>query len=435
MTTAGWLAVAVFAVVYALIATDRVDRVAASVGGAVLMLAVGLTGTQEAFFSTDTGIDWRVIVLLIGMMIIVSVLGRTGVFEYLAIWAAKRARGRPYRLMVILVLITATASALLDNVTTVLLVAPVTISVCRQLGAPVVPFLLAEVFAANLGGTATLIGDPPNIIIAARAGLSFNSFLVHLAPLVVVLLGVLLLFCRVLFRSALTYHPERVGPVLAMRERDAIREPRLLLVSGIVLVFVLAGFGLHTVVHLEPAVIALTGGVVLLGVSRLETGSVMRDVEWPTLAFFAGLFVMVGALVDTGVIQVVGTLATDAVGDNLLGASLTLIGGGALMSAFVDNIPSVTAISPIIDQLVAANGGMEQAGMLWWSLALGAGLGSNATVVAAASNVVMVGLAQRAGYPISFWRFTRDGLLLTIVTVALAGVYVWLRYFVLGGAP
>jgi Na+/H+ antiporter NhaD/arsenite permease-like protein len=228
MTAVAWLAVIVFAVVYVLIATEWVHRVAAALGGAAVMLVIGATDAEHAFFSEHAGIDWNVIVLLLGMMLIVAVLQRTGVFEYLAIWAAKRAKGRPFRVMVILVLVTAVASALLDNVTTVLLVAPVTFTVCRQLGVPVVPFLIAEALASNIGGTATLVGDPPNIIIAGRAGLSYTDFLVHLAPLVVGLLVVFLGLCRWLFRRAFRYDPDRAAGVAALREREAIRDGRLL---------------------------------------------------------------------------------------------------------------------------------------------------------------------------------------------------------------
>lgn len=228
MTAQAWAAVAVFAIVYALIATEKVHRVAAALGGAVIMFVIGATDAEHAFFSEEAGIDWHVIFLLLGMMLIVAVLRRTGVFEYVAIWAAKRARGRPFPVMVLLVLVTAVASAALDNVTTVLLIAPVTFLVCERLNVPVAPYLIAEVLASNIGGTATLVGDPPNIIIASRAGLTFNDFLIHLAPLVVLLLIVFIGLCRVLFRKAFRYDPERAAEVMQLRERDAIQDGRLL---------------------------------------------------------------------------------------------------------------------------------------------------------------------------------------------------------------
>jgi Na+/H+ antiporter NhaD/arsenite permease-like protein len=432
VTAVAWLAVAIFVVAYVLIATERVDRVAAALGGAVLMLLIGATDAEHAFFSEESGIDWNVIFLLLGMMLIVAVLQRTGAFEFVAIWAAKRARGRPFRVMVILVVVTAVASALLDNVTTVLLIAPVTFLVCERLAVPVVPFLIAEAMASNIGGTATLVGDPPNIIIASRGGLSYNDFLIHLAPLIVLLMVAFVGLCRWLFRSAFRYDPERTEAVLALRERDAIRDGRLLVVSLLVLAVVTAAFVLHTVLHLEPSVVALIGGLVLLAVSRLDAQEVAKDIEWPTLIFFAGLFVMVGALVNTGVIERLATIAIDATANRLLLASMVLLWASAALSAVVDNIPYVATISPIVADLVNANGGADQAQVLWWSLALGADLGGNATAVGAAANVVVLGIAARSGNPISFWQFTKYGLVVAAVTVALSMPYIWLRYFIFG---
>jgi Na+/H+ antiporter NhaD/arsenite permease-like protein len=430
VTTLAWVAVAVFVVAYALIATERVHMVAAALGGAAIMLVIGATDADAAFFSEESGIDWNVLFLLLGMMLVVAVLRRTGVFEYVAIWAAKRARGKPYRMMVILVLFTGSASALLDNVTTVLLVAPVTLLVCERLAVPVVPYLIAEVMASNIGGTATLIGDPPNIIVASRAGFSFNDFLIHLTPIVVVLLAVFVALCRVLFRSAFRYDAERAAEVMSLRERDAIRDGRLLVVSLAVLVVILAAFVLHTVLDLEPAVVAIVGGLLLLAASRLDAAEVAKDVEWETLAFFAGLFVMVGALVHTGVMQELSTRAGDLVEGRLFGASMLLLWASGALSAFVNNIPYVASMSPIVDGLVArAGGGTTDPSVLWWSMLLGGDLGGNATAVGASANVVVLGIAARNGHPISFWQFTRYGVVVTAITLALCAVYVWLRYF------
>jgi anion transporter len=429
VTAQAWAAIVIFAVAYTLIATERVHRVAAALGGAVVMLVIGATDAEHAFFSEEAGIDWHVIFLLLGMMLIVAVLRRTGIFEYVAIWAAKRARGRPFPVMVLLVLVTAIASAALDNVTTVLLVAPVTFLVCERLNVPVAPYLIAEVLASNIGGTATLVGDPPNIIIASRAGLSFNDFLIHLAPLVVVLLIVFVGLCRVLFRKAFRYDPERAAEVMQLRERDAIEDVRLLAMSGVVLGGVLVAFVLHTFLGLEPSVIALVGGLTLLALSRLSAESVARDVEWPTLAFFAGLFVMVGGLVNTGVIETVSERAAEAVEGRLGLATFVLLWASAVLSAIVDNIPYVATMSPVVSELVAADG-TSNGNVLWWSLALGADLGGNATAVGASANVVMLGLAERAERRISFWEFTRYGLVVTVITVGIAMPYLWLRYLV-----
>ncbi|MBT8228402.1 MAG: ArsB/NhaD family transporter [Dactylosporangium sp.] len=433
MTAISWIAIVVFIIAYALIATEKIHRVAAAVGGAVIMLIIGATDAEHAFFSEEAGIDWNVIFLLLGMMLIVSVLKRTGAFEYVAIWSVKQAKGRPFRVMVILVLVTAVASAVLDNVTTVLLIAPVTFLVCERLAVPVIPFLIAEALASNIGGTATLVGDPPNIIIASRADLSYNDFLVHLAPIVLVLMVVFVGLCRVLFRSSFRYDPDRVERIMALRERETIRDRRLLIVSLVVLTMVTAAFVLHTVLHLEPSVVAIIGGLALLALSRLEPVEVAKDVEWPTLVFFAGLFVMVGALVNTGVIETVSRNAADAVDGRPLLATGALLGGSAVLSAIVDNIPYVATMSPVVAELVAADGGgKDPTHVFWWALALGADLGGNATAVGASANVVILGLAERAGTRISFWEFTKYGLVVATVTIILAAPYLWLRYFVLG---
>ncbi|MFZ4291227.1 SLC13 family permease [Streptomyces cellulosae] len=431
MSVTAWMAVAVFAAVYVLIATEWVHRVAAALGGAVLMLLIGATDAEHAFFSEDAGIDWNVIFLLLGMMLVVAVLKRTGVFEFIAIWAARRARGRPYRLMVLLVVATGFLSAWLDNVTTVLLIAPVTILVCRRLGVPVVPYLVAEVMACNIGGAATLIGDPPNIMIGSRANLSFNDFLVHMTPIVVVLMIILVLMCRVMFRKAFHYDPERAESLMELDPKAEIKDKRLLLISGVVIVAVMTCFVLHTWLHLEPSVVAMSGGLLLLALSRLSPGDVVKDVEWETLAFFAGLFVMVGGMVRTGIIGDLGELAAEATGGNLGTTAMALVFGSVVPSAIIDNIPFVASVSPIVSEIVASAGGVGEAEMLWWSFALGADLAGNATIIASSANVVVIGIAEREGHHISFWQFSKYGLIVTAVTVSVAGAYVWLRYFAL----
>ena len=434
MTADTWqvvAAVAVFAGAYVAIATEWVPRVQAALVGAGLMLVIGASNGEAAFFSEDSGIDWNVIFLLLGMMIVVSVIKQTGLFEYLAVWAAKRARGRPYRVLVLLCVITAVASAALDNVTTVLLVAPVTLLVCDRIGVRPEAFLVAEALASNIGGTATLIGDPPNIIIASRGDLSFNDFLVNLAPVVVVLIGVFVLMSRWLFRASFTYDAQRAAAVMALDERRAITDPRLLTRSMVVLALILVFFSLHTALHVDPSVVALLGAGVLVLVSGLSSQEFLEDVEWETLVFFAGLFIMVGALVNIGVIEYLGEQAVDAVGGRYLLAGTGLLFGSAVVSGVVDNIPYVATMSPLVDDLVSSGDGSTQASSLWWALALGADLGGNATAIGASANVVVTGIAARNGYPISFWQFTRYGLIVTAVTVSLCWPYLWLRYFVL----
>ncbi|WP_431932283.1 SLC13 family permease [Micromonospora sp. RP3T] len=429
MSILAWIAVAVFAAAYVLIASEKINRVTVAVGGASIMLAIGATDAEHAFFSEEAGIDWNVIFLLLGMMLIVGVLKRTGLFEYLAIWSAKKARGRPFPIMVILVVVTAVVSAALDNVTTVLLVAPVTLLVCERLDVPPVPFLIAEVMASNIGGAATLVGDPPNIIIASRSGLSFTDFLNVMAPLVLIVLVVFVGLCRIMFRRAFRFDAERAARVMALREADAIRDRRLVVISLLVLGAVLLAFSLHTVLHLEPSVVALLGGLLLLVLSRLDAQEVAKDVEWPTLVFFAGLFVMVGALVATGVIDSIARSATEAVEGKLWPATLLLLWASAGLSAIVDNIPYVATMSPIVSELVNAEGGLDKAQVLWWALAIGADFGGNATAVGASANVVVLGIADRAGHKITFWGFTKYGLIVTVISVAIAVPYLWLRFF------
>ncbi len=430
MTLSHVLALLVFVGSYVLIATERVHRVAAALGGAALMLVLGLTDGKAAFYSPDSGIDWNVVFLLLGMMVIVGVIRRTGLFEALAIFAAKRARGRPFPVMVLLVLITAVASALLDNVTTVLLVAPVTFLVCERLGVAVAPYLIAEVMASNIGGSATLIGDPPNIIIASRAGLSFNDFLVHLAPFAVVLLVVFVGLSRLLFRGAFTADPERVAEVMRLSERDAIQDRRLLGQSLGVLALVLAGFVLQPVLHYEPSIVALLGAGLLVLVSSVTTEDAIADVEWETLVFFMALFVMVGALVETGIISALADWLAQVTGGRLLLTTMVLLAVSMVLSGIVDNIPYVATMAPVVAALTHGHpGGSGQ--VLWWALALGAGLGGNATAVGASANVVVLGMAKRYGSPIGFWEFTKYGLVVVAASAVLAAPYLWLRYFVL----
>jgi Na+/H+ antiporter NhaD/arsenite permease-like protein len=422
------VAIIVFSIVYVLIATERINRVVAALAGAGVILAVGVVGSDDAFFSKDTGIDWNVIFLLFGMMVIVGVLKQTGVFEYVAIWAAKRAKGRPFRVMALLCLITAVASAGLDNVTTVLLIAPVTLLVCERIGVRPVPFLIAEALASNIGGTATLVGDPPNLIVASRSGLGFNDFLVNLGPIVVVMLVAFIALSRFLFRKDFTADPEQVAQVMELDEREAIQDRSLLLRSLIVLGLVLVAFTLHGVLHLEPSVVALLGAGLLVAISGLRPQTYLVDVEWETLLFFAGLFILVGSLVKTGVIDHLAAGLVAATGDSVPAAMMLILWGSAALSAIVDNIPFVATMTPVVDQLVGGNGPFAGQNGLWWALVLGADLGGNATAIGASANVVVAGISKKSGHPISFWEFTRYGSVVALVTLAIATPYLLLRY-------
>jgi Na+/H+ antiporter NhaD/arsenite permease-like protein len=426
------VAVVVFVVAYALIASERVNKTVVALAGAAIVVALPVINSDDVFYSHNTGIDWDVVFLLLGMMIIVSVLRQTGVFEYTAIWAAKRARGSPLRIMILLVLVTAFASALLDNVTTVLLIAPVTLLVCDRLEIGPAPFLLAEAFAANIGGTATLIGDPPSIIIASRAGLSFNDFLIHLAPIVIVIIGVFVALLPRLFPGAFDVDPQRVADVMSLEEREAIRDPRLLIKCGVVLVAVLAGFVAHSVIHMAPSLVALVGAGVLIVISGLEHSDYLESVEWDTLLFFTGLFVMVGALVKTGVVKDLARLATTQTGGHALLTTMLILVVSFVLSGLINNVPYAATMAPIVGQLAPSMMGHIHPQALWWALVLGTDLGGNLTAVGASANVIILGIARRADSPISFWEFTRKGAVVTLVSVGLAAIYLWLRYFVWG---
>ncbi|BBX97323.1 ArsB/NhaD family transporter [Mycobacterium lacus] len=425
------IAVAVFVVAYALIASERVNKTLVALVGAAMMTALPVINSHEVFYSRETGIDWDVIFLLLGMMIIVGVLRQTGVFEYVAIWAAKRAGGSPLRIMILLVLVTAVASALLDNVTTVLLVAPVTLLVCDRLAINAAPFLIAEAFASNIGGAATLVGDPPNIIIASKARLSFNDFLIHLAPVVIVVLIVLIAVLPRLFPGAFAVDPERVSDVMSLEEKEAIHDHGLLIKCSAVLVALFAAFIAHAQVHMEPAIVALLGAGILITVSGLHRSDYLSSVEWDTLLFFAGLFIMVGALVQTGVVKQLARLAVTATGGNTLLATMVILAASLVISGVVNNVPYAATMAPIVAELAPSLVDHINPQVLWWALALGTDFGGNLTAVGASANVVILGIAGRADNPISFREFTSKGAVVTVMSLAVGAIYLWLRYFVL----
>ncbi|HTX95923.1 MAG TPA: ArsB/NhaD family transporter [Mycobacterium sp.] len=425
------IAIVVFVVAYILIASDRVNKTLVALTGAAIVATLPIIDSDDIFYSHETGIDWDVIFLLLGMMIIVSVLRQTGVFEYVAIWSAKRARGSALRVMILLVLVTAIASAMLDNVTTVLLIAPVTLLVCDRLAIKPAPFLMAEAFASNIGGAATLVGDPPNIIIASKAGLIFNDFLIHLTPIVLIVTAVLIVLLPRLFPGAFTVDPERVADVMSLEEKEAIRNPRLLIICGVVLAAVFAGFITHSVTHMAPSIVALLGAGILIVVSRLEHSDYLSSVEWDTLLFFAGLFIMVGALVKTGVVKHLARMAITATGGNTVVATMVILAVSLVISGVVNNVPYAATMTPIVADLIPALGDHINRGVLWWALALGTDFGGNLTAVGASANVVVLGVAARAENPISFWEFTRKGVVVTFVSFVLAAIYLWLRYLAL----
>ncbi len=421
-------AVSVFLIAYFFIATEKINRVAVVCAGAAVMIIIGATNADAAFYSHETGIDWNVIFLLLGMMIIVGVIHKTGLFEYLAIKAIQLAKGRPRQAFVYLLMLVAFCSALLDNVTTIMLAVPMTIMVAKYLKVHPVPFILAEVFISNIGGAATLIGDPPNIIIASKADLDFNSFLIHMAPMVLVVLAVIIPMLVLMFNKDLKNNAEDRKSVMTLNANSFIKDKSLLVKSLVVLTLVIVAFVLHSVLHLEPSVIAMIGAGVLVLISNLKPEQFAKDVEWGTLVFFAALFIMVGALVNVGALKVVADSIGAFVGDDGALAAGALVVVSALASGIVDNIPYVTSMAPVVQQLNDSISTITNDG-LWWALAFGADFGGNMTIVGASANVVAVGLAYASGHKITFWQFAKYGIPVTLVSTAMVLPYVLIRYF------
>jgi Na+/H+ antiporter NhaD/arsenite permease-like protein len=417
------VAVAVFLAALAVIALEWVHRTKAALVGAGLVVIVGVIDLEQA---TDA-VDWGTLGLLIGMMVIVGLTERTGVFTFLALRAAQLSRGRPARLLFLLAGVTGVMSAFLDNLTAILLVVPITLLIADVLRISPLPLVLTEVIASNVGGTATLIGDPPNILIGTHVPeLSFVDFIVNLAPVsaltLVVVTGVLYAF----FRHQLVVDPSRVAELERLDPAADMRESRNVKRSLAVLLGTIVAFFLHAPLHLEPAVVALGGATIMLLVAGDDVEEALERVEWSTMFFFLGLFVMVGALEQQGVIGQVADGLADLTGGSTTAEGLAILWGGAAGSALVDNIPFTAAMLPVVDELTA--GGPFDDG-LWWSLALGACFGGNATMIAAAANVAAAGVLERNGQPVSFMRFLAVGLPVTVLSLVIATVYLVLFQF------
>ncbi len=420
-------AVALFVVVLALIAFEVLNRTVAALLGAAVIISFGVLDQEEA--ATEF-IDWNTIGLLAGMMVIVAILERTGVFEYLAIKSAQWGKARPGRILILLSLVTAFLSAFLDNVTTVILMVPVTFLIADALESSPMPFLLTQVMASNIGGAATLIGDPPNILIGSAAELSFLDFVVALAPVVLLTLPAVLGVLYLMFRKDLSRSKDAEETIGAMDASASIRDPVLLRKSLIVLGLVILAFFLHGALHLEAATIALFGAAALMLYARSDVEEVLRDVEWPTLLFFVGLFVLVGGLEATGFVGSIATALTNVAGGASALTAIVVIWGSGIASGIVDNIPFTATMIPVIQDLAEAEGlSEEEVRPLWWSLALGADFGGNLTLIGASANVVVAGMSERAGQRISFLKFMLYGIPVTLVSLAIATVYVVVRYY------
>ena len=441
MGTQFWIATALFILAYALIISEKIHKTIVGIFGAALMIVIGIVTQEDAFHSIDLGVDWNVVFLLISMMIIINIMKPTGVFEYVAIKSAKVAKGKPFAIMAIFSVVTAVLSAFLDNVTTVLLIAPVTLLICQALELDVVPYLITEAIASNIGGTATLIGDPPNIMIASKAQLDFMSFVYNLTPVIIVVLIAYVITIKFIFGKRLKVKEELRQRVMAMNENEAIKDPTLLKKSLAVLAVTITGFVMHGALHLEPATIALFGaGLLLLVSGTKEPHHILAEAEWATIFFFIGLFIIIGGVVKVGLIKWMSVQVLALTQGNLLGTSMIVMWFSAFASAFIDNIPYVATMNPLIidmaKQLWPNLSGVQllhhpDLMPMWWSLALGACLGGNGTAIGASANVIVVGMAEKMGKPISFKQFMLYGMPLMIESVIICTVYVWLRYYVL----
>ncbi len=426
-TAAQIVSIVVFVAVMALVVSEKIHRAVAALAGAVTILIITAVspvfGDPITILTWEEGmeeIDFNTLAVLCGMMMFVAVVKLSGMFEYVAIKSAKICKGDPWKIMVAFCIITAVFSAFLDNVTTILLMGPMTIMLCRTLKLDATPYLVAEILSSNVGGTATLIGDPPNIMIGSQAGLTFFDFIKYDAPCVVVIMLVIIVVFKYMYGRNLCVNPVDMKNVMELDEKEAIQDHFLFRLSVIMICIVVVAFMAHGALNLESGVIALAAAAVILLISRANLEEVVHDVEWTTIGFFLGLFMVVGGMVHTGVIEMIGTWMVDVTGGNTVLLIIVLLWGSAILSAILDNIPFVATMIPIIAVMQAQ--GIDVA-PLWWALSLGACLGGNGTLVGASANVVLSSIANREGYPISFMSFTKVGFPIMIVTVVVATVY------------
>jgi Na+/H+ antiporter NhaD/arsenite permease-like protein len=414
-----FLAGAIFLITYALIVSERVQRTVAALLGGFVMILLHVVTQEEAFHA----VDFNVIFLLAGMMMIAHILSETGFFQWIAIQAVKLGRRDPFRIMILLCLVTAVASAALDNVTVVVLIAPVTLFVAANLHISPLPFLIAEVLASNIGGAATLIGDPPNILIGSAANIDFITFAANMTPPLLVVLVLFIPLSYFVFRQELIPLEEGRPRVSSLETGEIITDQVLLVKSLSVIGLVLIGFTMHGILHLEPATIAMAGATILMLISRKDPHHVLQHVEWTTLFFFVGLFITVEALVVTGIIKTIADWVLALTHKNLTLTTMIVLWLSAFASGIVDNIPYTATMIPLIKELGNADMNTEP---MWWALALGADLGGNFTIVGASANVVVASLAERSGYHISFMRFLKYSFVITLISILVSMLYLWL---------
>ena len=415
--------IVVFVIALGIIATEKIHRAAIALAGAVILLISGVITFPEAI----EAIDWNTLGVLCGMMIFIAVVKHSGLFQWVAIKAARVAKGNPWRIMVYFMIVTAVLSAFLDNVTTVLLVGPMTFTICRTLKLDPVPFFITQILASNVGGTATLIGDPPNIMLGSMAGLSFMDFLRIDAPCVIVVMVVFIVIFRFLYRNKVMagVTEENMAEVMELNEKEAISDRVLFVKSIVVIVMVVIGFMLHDVLDIQTCYIALAAAAIMLLIGGQDVEEAIFDVEWPTIGFFVGLFIIVGGLEVTGVIDALATWVINLTDGNVVLTMLIILWGSAVFSAFLDNIPFVAAVIPVVLAMEAT--GIDVV-PLWWAISLGACFGGNGTLIGASANVVLTGISNREGYPITFMHFFKVGFPMMIVSLVIATGYLLILF-------
>lgn len=419
-----FLSIAIFVVVYILIIWDKFDRAVVAMSGAALMLLLKIYSQEEAF----EAIDFNTLGLLISMMVIVMIMRHTGVFEYLAVIMVKSSKADPFRLIILIAITTGILSALLDNVTTILLILPIIMSVTHDLKISPIPFIISAIFASNIGGTATLIGDPPNIMIGSKTGLDFVDFLVNDAVIAIPILLLTSVLFALIFKKYLVASEQDKKKVMELKAKDCIEDLPLLRKSLVVFGLVIAGFSLHGVFHYESATIAIAGASLLLFLSGMNSEEVLLNVEWKTILFFTGLFILVGGIEATGVIEMLANWVISVTHGDLFMTALAILWVSAIASAFIDNIPFVATMIPLIMEMGEVSG--MNIMPLWWALSLGACLGGNGTVIGASANVVALGIAERDGYRVSFGEYFKIAFPMMLLTIAISTVYLMFAYLI-----
>ena len=421
MTSTQIIAIVIFLVTMAAIMTEKLHRTVAAVAGALLLILTGVLSVESGF----SYVDLNTLGVLIGMMLFVAVVKNSGIFEYIAMKAAKIAKGRPWPLMVLFALITAVLSAFLDNVTTVLLIGPMTLAITSMLRINPIPFFMTQIMASNIGGTATLIGDPPNIMIGSAAGLSFTDFITNTGVAVLFVLAATIVCFYFIYGRKLHVEPEAMDSILQLDENKAIKDRSLLIKSVVMILLVVFGFVFHSQLHLESCTIALTAAAVMLLIGRQDVEEIVAGVEWTTILFFTGLFIVVGGLQETGVIQILANGLMDLTEGHMTLTILLILWVSAIVSSFLDNIPFVATLIPLI--LTMQSSGVDVT-PLWWAVSLGACLGGNGTLIGASANVVLSGISNRHGFPITFASYFKVGFPLMLVSVAISTVFLLLRF-------